>query len=263
MSLLVGCAADTGGPASEAPADDSDEARAAIEEVLSTYRAASSYSHVCTWSTETTKGDDGEPWGSEHGAATRFLFERPDRFVVESADHAIYCDGETMWTWDRERDEYVAMELADAEPPPFGLLGVVEVVCPAAESAYMLLVGIQDPHGGTVEPLLSDDATYSIEEEARKGLDGRWVRVASPSSDGPLISLWIDDDTGLVLAWEMTMTSYSGLANDDGELEMFRTRMSIACREVELDPDIPGHAFSFRPDAGAREVHPTPAPSDD
>jgi len=260
VALLVGCAAEPAPPVTEPTAGVVEDGRAILEELLATYRAAASYSHICTWSTVTTRAGEREPWSSEEGAATRFLFERPDRFVVESPESAIYCDGKTLWTWDRQRDEYVATPLAEVEPPPFALSGIVELGHPAAAAAHMLLVDGEDRAGEPVEPLFPDGGTYTVVEEVRHGLDGRWVQVAARSSAIPRISMWIDDDTGLVLAWEMTMSSVSRMTNDEGALERFDTRLSITCREVELDPDIPDEAFRFRPDAEAREVDRAPTP---
>lgn len=251
VSLCLVLSAGTAVTTELVPVSRTIDGEAFMEQLNAAYRAAESYSHLCTWSHSTDDLDISNP----KERTSRFFYQRPDRFAVVSEDRHVITDGVTVWTHDLETNEYTETELDDDTELWWTIATSSDGLDMAVLSAYGQLMKNDLPSACSPENESSLNPKVRVEE--RNGIPGKRITWAREDpmhpSDG---EIWVSDIDGAIYEWKTHSTGTVHPEGEDSGYEpmTYSSTTLITCESVEINPVLPPETFQFTPDDEARKV---------
>ncbi len=291
----VSVLADEQRPAEAPPAiaDDAvlrSEADAIFNRALEKYRSAKSYRDRLKMTFHNVMVDpEGEEMDQNMTMELSVAVVAPDRLLVKSEQGELYCDGERLWAYLPQLEQY----REHAAPKALNASAFDDDMMLQSLFFHPVAAAILQPDRTVWELFPGLKRITAVEKAERDAKPGTWVRAAFQAEmygdvDVPL-SLWFDAESGLLAAIQMDMTAayraMQGIDEDEGDAaaernkpdpagddanedaaagdeedfafaqpKIKRAESGITFEDIQLDVEIPLEDFRFKPPADARKV---------
>lgn len=186
----------------------------------------------------------------------RFMLRRPDKLTLRENDVEIYADGRTLTVIRRDLGQYTQRP----QPAAGDLEGVLNEIVPGRLSSLPKREILLKPP--TIEAAFPRWSRFAAvtETDFRGGPVYRLIgEFAQGASSAPL-TMYCDRPSGRIMQVSVDLTRLGneelGRAGVDvsGARGLLEATHSVDFAGVQLNPDIPDHAFSFTPRANESKV---------